>query len=141
MAFAFAATTVTASGTTSAESVRLYHGTDEDSANWIVSNGLNWNRLTRVEGAYAFCTTRSRAIACNYALINPARGIPTCVEIALPSGTLQTLLMKDPPWVAEVLEDNGYEFLQPSFEVVTHAWTIVSVQKVADLKLTFGEQK
>lgn len=64
----------------------LFHGTDADSADSLVSGGLSRSRAARLGGGDSFYTTTDEATARVFAEVNPAGGTPAVVGIRIPGG-------------------------------------------------------
>src|SRR6266851_4163123 len=85
--------------TSSSSSVRLIHGSDEVSVNWIRTQGLSAERLLAIPGAFAFCTTTNRKTGLGYAFMNPYRGTPALLEFDVPAEWIRAVLTN--PTLAE----------------------------------------
>ena len=121
------------------DSLRLFHGTDLCSANWIAEYGLSWERLSTVEGAFAFFATIDQKIASQYAAINPAMGTPAILGFGVPVVVMQEFLTSEPPGVIEYVEDKAYAFDPDTFSTMNYVMTNMTVQIVTDATINFDE--
>ena len=124
------------------DTVRLYHGTDEESANSIAENGVSLEGMAKVVGrsAHSFCMTVDLRIGSQYADVNPARGKPALLGFDLPKDLLEEFLRKNPAWMERLVFDRGYEVLRDAFPTMNYAMTNVSVDDPINLSQVFYEQ-
>jgi hypothetical protein len=101
-------------GRASSKSLRLHHGTDEDSANDILNNGLDRAKAASQNVTGEFWATANPADADTFAQVNPAGGIPARYSFDLPLSVLGALLSANPPQAYQHGTD-WYEFLPGSY--------------------------
>jgi len=101
-------------GGTPSDSIRLHHGTDENSANDILTNGLSRVAAASQNVTGEFWATTGAADADTFAQVNPAGGIPARYSFDLPLSVLVALLNANPPRVYQHGSD-WYEFLPGSY--------------------------
>lgn len=100
--------------------VHLYHGTDLDSANAIMVNGLEVAAAAAFNGAGEFWATSDRATADWFAMANPANGSPARLEFDLPGPVLIALLGVSP--IRVYLHGTGdYEFLPAAYPLLNQS--------------------
>lgn len=80
----------------SSETVRLYHGTDEESAISIINDGANVELARRAGDDGHLWTTTSSGDAELFAQVNPANGKPVLVQMDVPIDTIQACLQSTP---------------------------------------------
>jgi hypothetical protein len=104
--------------------IRLHHGTDDNSANDLLVNGVNVaGAAYNVSGE--FWATTSAADAETFAQVNPAGGVPARFSFDLPGSVLQALLSAVPPRAYQhtTAGVDWYEFLPGSFPVLNQHLT------------------
>jgi hypothetical protein len=101
-------------GSGSSGSIRLHHGTDEDSANDILNNGLSRTRAASQNVTGECWVTTNASDADTFAQVNPAGGIPARYSFDLPLSVLAALLSSNPPRAYQHGAD-WYEFLPASY--------------------------
>jgi hypothetical protein len=94
--------------------IRLYHGTDWQSAQRIASFGLNANQAAQYNTSGEFWATTDEVIAGWFAQVNPAGGTPAKLEFEVSKELLAELLSEVPP-AALRHSSATYEFLPASF--------------------------
>jgi hypothetical protein len=72
----------------SAEVIRLFHGTDFESAQSIQTYGVSWEQAKQYGGEGHFWTTAKTEDARVFAISNPAGGTPALLSFDLPTGTI-----------------------------------------------------
>src|SRR2546423_12779527 len=77
--------------------IRLHHGTDENSANDILHNGLDQARAASQNVTGEFWATTDAADAEVFAQVNPAEGTPARYSFDLSLQGLAALLGSTPP--------------------------------------------
>jgi hypothetical protein len=97
--------------------VRLYHGSDLVSANYILSHGLVARAAARYNGSGEFWATTDPTTADWFARTNPASGTPARLAFEIPDHVCQQLLAQRPVVVIVYLP-NDYEFLPASFDLL-----------------------
>lgn len=124
------------------ETVRLFHGTDVGTADWIGAHGLNYERMVRCcPGAWAFWTSLDPRIAHLYGAMNPSQGEPAIISFDLPGPILLEWLAGEPPLAGGDVNDKAYCFLPQTFPTINKVMVNYSVQVVTtDLNISFGEQ-
>jgi hypothetical protein len=100
--------------------IRLHHGTDEDSANGLLLHGVDRAQAAAFNVSGEFWATTSAADAETIAQVNPAGGVPVRFSFDLPLRVLQTLLNANPPRAYQhtAAGVNWYEFLPTSFALL-----------------------
>jgi hypothetical protein len=102
--------------------IRLHHGTDENSANDILHNGLNAASAARQNVTGEFWATTSAADADTFAQVNPAGGTPARFSFDLPLSVLGSLLAANPPRAFQ--HGSGwFEFLPSSYPTLNRHMT------------------
>jgi hypothetical protein len=102
--------------------IRLYHGTDVNSARDVLQNGLSQANAAVHNVSGEFWATTDIVSAGLFAMCNPAGGIPARYSFDLPERILAALLATQPPCVYPQGNDD-YEFLPASFPILNHHMT------------------
>jgi hypothetical protein len=92
----------------------LHHGTDLDSANDLLANGLDSAKAAAYNVSGEFWATTNPQTANTFAQVNPAGGPPARFDFDIPVDVLQTLLAETPP-VAYPHGTDWFEFLPACF--------------------------
>jgi hypothetical protein len=119
------------------EYICIFHGGGRPSLESIATGGLSLEKLRRVPGAFAFCTTFNRRIACGYALMNPLREPPALLTAHVHTRAFGTIFGEHPEWLEFSVEDEGFRFFPVSFQTMTSVMTNMSVQDVTDADIRF----
>ena len=109
--------------------IRLYHGTDWQSANDILVNGLDAAKAARYNGGGEFWATTDILVAEWFARTNPSSGSPACFGFELDNDALQQFC-GILPGVVVVHGAQDYEFLPESFPMLNAAMTNLTVQVI-----------
>jgi hypothetical protein len=109
-------------GSASSGTIRLHHGTDDDSANDILNNGLDAVNAARHNVTGEFWATTSPADADTFAQVNPAAGTPARFSFDLLLPVLAALLASNPPRAYQHGSD-WYEFLPASYPTLNRHMT------------------
>jgi len=104
----------------SGASIRLHHGTDENSANDLLHQGLDQAHAAAFNVSGEFWATISLADAEAFAQVNPAGGVPARYSFDLALWALQTLLISTSPRAYQHSTSGvrWYEFLPASFPLL-----------------------
>jgi hypothetical protein len=102
----------------------VYHGTDANSANDIMKNGLNVRRAMDFGGGDIFWTTTNLAHAQLYAEANPAGGVPAILQLTIPRESADSLIRQG----TLVIEGTTYKFLRPSWSQVNATGAFVRIK-------------
>src|SRR4051812_17386065 len=89
-------------------SVRLYHGTNYDSAKCILVDGVDWKRARQTGGEGEFWCTVKEEDAMIHAACKGDNS-PTLVRFDLPTEALNECLQEDPS-TAEIHSETNIEF-------------------------------
>jgi hypothetical protein len=100
--------------------IRLHHGTDEDSANDLLLHGVQQAPAALFNVSGEFWATSSAADAETFAQANPAGGVPARFSFDLPLWVLQALLNVTLPRAYQTTDSgvDWYEFLPSSFPLL-----------------------
>jgi hypothetical protein len=141
----FESAAVTTSLSCNTVSIRLFHGTDLNTALWIQENGLSFERMVEYctgfgFGAGYFWTTTRMRIACQYSHGNPAVAmngvLPAVVSFVLPMSVVRGLESGTPPLVEQwSVEDADYRFHPEAFATVNAAMTDRMVSLTAEVQI------
>lgn len=103
--------------------VRLYHGTDLDSALNLVKSGLDALAAASYNSGGEFWATSALDVAEWFAQSNPAGGSPAIFMFEVPDIVLALLLKQVPPsaFVYTIDGRADYEFLPASFAELNHS--------------------
>jgi hypothetical protein len=97
--------------------IRLYHGTDIQSAQHILTNGLDRGKSARFNGGGEFWVTSIASSADYFARANPSGGTPVLLAFDLPDDLLPALAAATPAIVVDH-EDSTWECFPPSFKAI-----------------------
>jgi hypothetical protein len=100
----------------------LYHGTDLNSANNLLNNGLDASQAAQYNVTGEFWATESQADSDWFARTNPAAGTPARFEFEISEQDLQYLLNQGPQFV-QPHGSTEYEFMPPSFPYLNQRMT------------------
>ena len=100
--------------------LRLFHGTDSNSANWIIAHGLDKQRAIATGGTGDFWCTADFLTANVFAAVNPTGGMPIVIGFALPTDVVRRCLERS--W-AYLHEMGIYEFKHQSFGAINDVLT------------------
>lgn len=123
------------------ENVRLFHGTDLVTADWVGLHGFNYERMQQCcPGSWALWATTDPSIAHMYATMNPAQGTPAIVVFDFPGTILRDWLAMRPPLAGEDVTDRAYCFLPATFATINNVRVNYSVQVATTiLNIAWGE--
>jgi len=114
--------------TSTTGAVRLYHGTDVESAQRIAGSGVIYESALRCGGTGEFWTSYDRSDAVTFAQSNLASGPPGIVSFNLPTAVIQHCLFQPIPWAWLHHGDAHIEFLRPSFPILNESITNCHVE-------------
>jgi hypothetical protein len=110
--------------------IRLHHGTDEDSANDLLLHGVDSVQAALWNGSGEFWTTTDHERAEWFARSHPNSPPAACFEFTLPAAVLRQILQMQPPG-AIFHAPGDYEFLPDSYDVLNQYMTNQQVVPVA----------
>lgn len=112
-------------------SVRLHHGTDAESGDYIVSSGVSYEQNLRSRGTGEFWVTIDEEDAQIFAGANPMEGPPCVVSFDVPTAAINLCIERNA--VADHF-GNSFEFFRESFAVLNESRSNVQMSTVASIE-------
>lgn len=113
------------------DKIRLHHGTDAQSGDYIVSSGIDYQQNLRSGGTGEFWVTIDEEDAHIFAGSNPMDGSPCVVSFDLPTAAIDLCIQRNS--VSDHF-GNSFEFFRDSFEVLNAAISSVQVTHVSSIE-------